>query len=80
MSETDRAAGLGTAMEAAETDGAVLEALARAIWHNKHDGAECPDNRLPEAGDLGRGDCRGVAPGAVPVTGNFCTFLGKVWA
>ena len=45
-------------MEAAETDGAVLEALARAIWHNKHDGAECPDNRLPEAGDLGRGDCR----------------------
>ena len=41
---SDRATELGAALEAATDAPAILEALARAVWYNTHDGAECPDD------------------------------------
>ena len=41
-------------LETAESAAAVLEALARAIWAKRHDGAECPADRIPAPGDLFR--------------------------
>ena len=41
-------------LETAESGAAVLEALARAIWAKRHDGAECPADRIPAPVDLFR--------------------------
>ena len=41
-------------LETAESGAAVLEALARAIWAKRHDGAECPAGRIPAPVDLFR--------------------------
>ena len=45
---------LTEALEAAQTAPAILEALARAAWHNDHDGADCPDDRIPTVAALAR--------------------------
>ena len=43
---------LGAALNEARTPAAILAALARAVWHNAHDGADCPDNCIPGEADL----------------------------
>ena len=44
---SDRSAELGAALTAATDAPSVLSALARAIWNNGHDGAACPEHRIP---------------------------------
>lgn len=43
---------LTAALNAAATAPAILDALARACWHNAHDGADCPDDAIPSESDL----------------------------
>ena len=43
---------LGAALNEARTLAAILDALARSVWHNAHDGADCPDNCIPSDADL----------------------------
>ena len=38
---------LATALQEARTTPEVLTAVARAIWHNCHDCADCPDDAIP---------------------------------
>ena len=45
---------LEKALEAAQTAPDFLEALARAVWHNDHDGADCPDDGIPTVAALAR--------------------------
>ena len=49
---SDRAAELGGDLQNAEAVPAILGALARAVWFNAHDGAECPDAHLPDLAGL----------------------------
>ena len=49
---SDRTAALATALEAAADAPAILEALARAVWYNARDGAECPEQRIPTLAEL----------------------------
>ena len=49
MSDVDA---LTAALTAAATAPAILDALARACWHNAHDGADCPDDAIPSESAL----------------------------
>ena len=53
MPVSDRAAELGAALQNATDAPAILDALARAVWFNAHDGAECPTDRMPTLADMG---------------------------
>ena len=41
-------AALTEALESATTAPAIVAALARAIWHNAHNGADCPVDQVPD--------------------------------
>ena len=49
---SDRAAEWTAAIEAARTADEVCAAVARALWHNARDGAECPAHRRPTEAQL----------------------------
>ena len=49
MSDIER---LTAALDAARTGPEIIEAVARAVWHNVHGDDECPDDAIPSEADL----------------------------
>lgn len=64
---------LTVALTAAATAPAILDALARACWHNERNGADCPDDAIPSESDL----CEWL-PGCPPAAQDEATIARSV--
>ena len=52
MSDSAQTEALFAAIREAESAADVLRALARAVWHNAHDGEDCPDDAIPDVDQI----------------------------